>query len=547
MPSSRFELPDYFVGQPLQKGNGLVKLEVKVLDSADHSETITKTYPVSDQSIQVNLIAEGGKLVPGMENRVFAAAMYPDGSPAANCDVKFWLGKEAKGDPLATAQDQRCRPGRVQAHAQGRAVPSSTAVAMREVELLGRQTASAGARNFVLDIHAEAKDAKGNAGRSQRIALNSQPLGENVLLRLDKAIYQAGDSMNIDVRTSAGLPTVYVDIIRGGQVMLSRWYEVKNGQATQRIDLPQNVFGSLEVHAYQMLASGEIIRDSRVVLRPIARRPQDRRPGRQGRIHARQQRPAYISRSPTARAIRRPAALGVIIVDEAVYALQELQPGLEKVYFSLQEELLKPQVQLKFSPGDSIRQHHHAARDPGPASADRRGAAHRREAAGAGSLGQSTRPSIAGSRCRAQVQKIGSALYSTSGIAHDDSWSTTRMPRSGTFARDLLEKMSSRPGSSTRSLEPNPPSAASSRWDDGSRSKSTSPPRHSPRCNHPAAHSASGQQRGLVSPTHTRIGSSRMTLGTARNPCWRKWSRTAALRRPHAQGRLGRTAAAGQT
>ena len=47
--------------------------------------------------------------------------------------------------------------------------------------------------------------------------------------------------------------------------MLSRWYDVKDGQASQRIDLPQNVFGSLEIHAYQMLAHGEIIRDSRVV------------------------------------------------------------------------------------------------------------------------------------------------------------------------------------------------------------------------------------------------------------------------------------------
>src|SRR4029079_10720393 len=39
------------------------------------------------------------------------------------------------------------------------------------------------------------------------------------------------------------------------------------------------------------------------------------------------------------------SALGVLIVDEAVYALQEMQPGLEKVYFTLQEELLKPQAQ----------------------------------------------------------------------------------------------------------------------------------------------------------------------------------------------------------
>src|SRR5581483_10532174 len=76
------KLPDYFVGQPLQKGNALVRLEVKVTDTADHTEVINKTYPVSAQPIQVSLIPEGGRIVPGLENRIFAAAIYPDGSPA---------------------------------------------------------------------------------------------------------------------------------------------------------------------------------------------------------------------------------------------------------------------------------------------------------------------------------------------------------------------------------------------------------------------------------------------------------------------------------
>src|SRR5262249_39675587 len=49
------KLPDYFVGQPLEKGNAIVQLEVKVTDTADHSETISRTYPVSDRSIQVSL------------------------------------------------------------------------------------------------------------------------------------------------------------------------------------------------------------------------------------------------------------------------------------------------------------------------------------------------------------------------------------------------------------------------------------------------------------------------------------------------------------
>src|SRR5208337_5605742 len=58
----RFEikLPDYFVGQPLQKGDALARLEVKVTDAADHTETINRTYTVSDQAIRISLIPESG-------------------------------------------------------------------------------------------------------------------------------------------------------------------------------------------------------------------------------------------------------------------------------------------------------------------------------------------------------------------------------------------------------------------------------------------------------------------------------------------------------
>jgi hypothetical protein len=102
-----------------------------------------------------------------------------------------------------------------------------------------------------------------------------------------------------------------------------------------------------------MLRSGEIIRDSRVVyvqpkedLKIEVKTDKDvHLPGENGRIYFRV---TDGSGKPTV------AALGVIIVDEAVYALQEMQPGLEKVYFTLQEELLKPQVQVNFKPNESV-------------------------------------------------------------------------------------------------------------------------------------------------------------------------------------------------
>src|SRR5262249_36931088 len=135
-------------------------------------------------------------------------------------------------------------------------------------------------------------DAKGNTAKKE-LALNSQPIGENILLRLNKAIYQSAESLKVDIRTSAGLPTVYLDIVRGGQIVLSKWMEVKDGKADYQLDLPQDIFGGIEVHAYQMLYSGEIIRDSRVVyVQPrndlkVKVEPSKSvfAPGEQGRIH----------------------------------------------------------------------------------------------------------------------------------------------------------------------------------------------------------------------------------------------------------------------
>jgi hypothetical protein len=341
------QLPDYFVGQPLQKGNALVKLDVRVTDTADHAENVVKTYTVSDQPIKVSLIPESGKLVPGLENRVFVAAVTPDGRPST-ADVQLWIGKDTKGKQLATVATNAAGLGEFRiTHKQEQFRQAGNGP--RDIEMLGGRQQQWGP-NFVLDFHTQAKDAQGHEATST-IELSSQPFGENVLLRLDKAIYQVGDRLNIDVRTSAGMPTVFIDVVRGGQIMLSRWLEVKDGQARQVIDLPPNIFGSLEIHAYQMLRHGEIIRDSRVAyVQPrndlkiaVKDTKSAYTPGEEARIQ-------FVVTDTAGKPAA--AALGVIIVDEAVYALQDLQPGLEKVYFTLQEELLKPHVQVKL--GDTV-------------------------------------------------------------------------------------------------------------------------------------------------------------------------------------------------
>ena len=80
-------------------------------------------------------------------------------------------------------------------------------------------------------------------------------------------------------------------MVRGGQTLLTRWLDVKDGKANYKLDLPPSVFGTLEIHAYQMLATGEIIRDSRVVyVQPRDDLKIDVQ-GRQGRLPARRRGP----------------------------------------------------------------------------------------------------------------------------------------------------------------------------------------------------------------------------------------------------------------
>ena len=99
--SFKLKLPDHFVGQPLEKGKALVKLEVRVKDKAQHSEQVTRTYPVAGSGIQLELYPEAGRIVPDLENVLYAAVTYPDGRPAAKAAVTLELesgeGSGAKG------------------------------------------------------------------------------------------------------------------------------------------------------------------------------------------------------------------------------------------------------------------------------------------------------------------------------------------------------------------------------------------------------------------------------------------------------------------
>ncbi len=307
-----FEMPAYFVGGAPEAATATLGLEVTVIDQADHAEQTSQTLPVSEDVILLDAVPESGELKSGVENVIYLLATYPDGAPAA-AQLAVRAGSETF--TLDTG-------------AYGLATLNLTP-----------------AQGSPVTLEIEARDAQGNRS-SRRIELPWQQADEYVLLRPERAAYVVGETMRVEVLASAGSGTAYLDIIREGQTLSTRALELRDGVATAEVDLDEAMFGTLQLHAYKVLRDATIVRDTRLVVvdratdiaLDVSLDKETYLPGDVARL-------AFQTRLGDAPV---PAALGVSIVDESVFALQEQEAGFAKLYFLLQAEILEPRYQLKW-------------------------------------------------------------------------------------------------------------------------------------------------------------------------------------------------------
>jgi hypothetical protein len=321
----RFEvaLPDYFVGLPIEQGQSLVQFEVEVTDRAAHVEKASASVPVAKDPINIVVVPEAGKLMPGLQNTVYILTAYPDGTPAI-CDVGV---NRPRGD--------------------GPPYPLHTdALGIAEY----RFTPRAGAPT---ELTVSARDGEGQTA-TKVVNLESTAGAGAVLLRTDRAIAQVGQRLRVTVLSTAARGTIYLDVIKDHQTILTRAIPISSGQAATDLTLTPDLAGTLELHAYRILPNEDIIRDTRIV---FVERADDLV------LDIRADQSTYTPGGPAKIAFevrdrqRHPvlAALGIAVVDESVFALQEMQPGLEKIYFQLEQELMKPRYEIHgFTPASVI-------------------------------------------------------------------------------------------------------------------------------------------------------------------------------------------------
>jgi uncharacterized protein YfaS (alpha-2-macroglobulin family) len=304
-------LPTAFYGTALNQGNAFVKIDATVTDTADQTEHIVTTVPVAQDGLLVTAIPEGGEIVPNVENTIYLVASYPDGTPASAKIVVFPDNKTG-----VTAQTDDSGLGFV------KITPAQSS----------------------LNLRIEASDSSGNFG-TWKGQFYSQYGDESVLLHPDKALYKVGETAHFTVLSPTKTGTVYFDVIRNGQTILTDSSDLVSGKASLDLTLDNNLAGTLEVGAYRISQYGQFVREARTLFVT---------PANDLNIKIDGNGQAYLPGSNAKLTLSVTngagggvaAALGVNIVDESVFALQEMQPGLEKVFFLLEQEILDPKYEI---------------------------------------------------------------------------------------------------------------------------------------------------------------------------------------------------------
>ncbi len=305
------KLPAYFAGRPLTQGAARVLIEATVKDSAEHAETRGEPITVTESPLLVTAVPEGGTLVPNLENQVFILTSYPDGTPAS-ADLRVHAGENS---------DQHV-------------VTDDGGVAVVHL--------NAGSGSEKLEI--EAEDKEGNHS-SRTIQLEARQGEDQILLRTERGLYRAGDRIQLHVFSTKQRGTAYVDIVKEGQTVLTRDLDIENGRAELTMIATPEMAGTVDFNAYLFGRDARPVGDHRLVfVQPadelkIEARAENAvyRPGEDARVRF------HVTNS---RGQGVQAALGLQVVDEAVFALAEKQPGFAKVFFYLEQEVMKPRYEI---------------------------------------------------------------------------------------------------------------------------------------------------------------------------------------------------------
>jgi hypothetical protein len=310
-------IPGTLPGRPQEAVDALITLAATVKDTAGQSQSRAAAVTVASRPIRIELMPEAGTLVRGVANTIHVLTTYPDGRPAETRLSISGVDHEIRTD------------------ARGAASFEFTP------------------RNEGFAFTVQATDTQGLVD-TRTFPLFCNAAADDFLVRTDRSVYQGGQTLTLTA-LGAGQEPVFVDLIKDSQTVLTESVPLEQGRGELKLDLPAELTGTILLCAYRFDARGFPVRKTRVLYV---------RPARDLKIQAAWDRPDYTPGGHARLSLALtddqgkpvPGALSLAAVDEAVFAVLDQKPGLERTFFTLDDELMKPVYEIHpWSPDEADR------------------------------------------------------------------------------------------------------------------------------------------------------------------------------------------------
>ncbi|MEZ4733204.1 MAG: MG2 domain-containing protein [Caldilineaceae bacterium] len=317
-------LPATFRDQ-LRNKTSKIRLEVDVIDGADHLEQSDATLILAEQPFLLTAVPEAGRLKPGLANLVYLQVSHPDGS-AAQTALDITVGDATAWRTVTT-------------DAFGLATLVVTPTQQADLPLLVYYSDNTTSYTATIELPV-------NKGKTPAI-----------LLRPTAAEFPVGGALTLDlwVARDQMLPAethAYVEIVKAGQVLQTAAVPMQAGYGHVALPLDPHLVGAVLVNAHLLLAGNQRSSDARLVL--VNPTPVDVAVTADAAVY----RPgdtAHLTITATHQAEAQQGVVGVTIVDESVFALDERDAGFARTFFLLDRELRKARYGISgFAPfGDA--------------------------------------------------------------------------------------------------------------------------------------------------------------------------------------------------
>ncbi len=315
--AAEFSLPkvDYVSGTPGAGGSGSVQLDITVTDTSGHQEKSTKLFKIVGSGVVHQLIAASQSFTPGLPYEVLLVAETPDGAPlsvSADLTAEYY------------SQDGRS----VMKDKQSLSFEGSAPLTLR---------APRDAASVYLQSTARSKSESGQA----ELFVYATYSPTDSFLHLSRANddpVKVGDTVSIDVFKTNDA-TTYYDVFANGHTVWSD--AATSSQIAFRAT--QQMLPAAKVVAYVINPNNEVSADTlefKVVM--------DTATTLAVGFDAEQVLPG--DRVQVSVAAGTEAMVGIGIVDESVYALNEGRLNMQAVFDELERRFMDPQAEVHNQP-----------------------------------------------------------------------------------------------------------------------------------------------------------------------------------------------------